>query len=112
MGNKNVSEEKEEKENENENESFFHRGDKILLCDLGGGTADIACHEIDENERIRQIVAPSGGAWGSAFVDDHFVTLLTDIFGAEWMTEFQREYPTKFVELLCNFRNSKRSFDG
>ena len=83
-----------------------------MLCDLGGGTADIACHEVDDGDRIRQIVAPSGGAWGSAFVDDHFVRLLGEVFGAEWMGQFEREHPTKFVELLRNFRNSKRSYDG
>ncbi len=45
-----------------------------VICDLGGGTADIACHEIDENER------PVVGRGGSTYVDQHFCALLDDIF--------------------------------
>eukprot|EP01084_Bolivina_argentea_P217452 369185_1 len=30
----------------NADKNFFVRGEKYILADLGGGTADIACHEI------------------------------------------------------------------
>ncbi len=43
-----------------------------VICDLGDGTADIACHEIDENER------PVVGRGGSTYVDQHFCALLDD----------------------------------
>ena len=103
------------KDNEDEFEEepfrdFFEKGDKILLCDLGGGTADIACHQVDEHGRIRQIAAPSGGAWGSTYVDENFLVVLKQIFGQEWMNEFQNKYPAKYIEILQNFREAKQNY--
>ena len=91
-------------------QDFFEKGDKILLCDLGGGTADIACHQVDDKGRIRQIAAPSGGAWGSTYVDENFLTVLKQIFGEKWMDEFKQKYPAKYIEILGNFRESKKNY--
>ena len=100
-----ILQQKEDDEEEAEYDTFFSDKDKILLCDLGGGTADIACHEVDGDGHIRQIVAPSGGAWGSTYVDANFIDLLRSMLSAEWMKQFERQHPTAFVELLLNFRS-------
>eukprot|EP00484_Ammonia_sp_Unknown_P030045 CAMPEP_0197025488 /NCGR_PEP_ID=MMETSP1384-20130603/5811_1 /TAXON_ID=29189 /ORGANISM="Ammonia sp." /LENGTH=1044 /DNA_ID=CAMNT_0042454023 /DNA_START=14 /DNA_END=3148 /DNA_ORIENTATION=- len=100
----------DELQEEEEMDTFFEVGDKVILCDLGGGTADIACHQLDEHGGMREIAAPSGGAWGSTYVDEHFLELLRDMFGAEWMEEFRREHPSKYIDILQNFRAAKANY--
>jgi len=90
--------------------SFFEVGDKVMLCDLGGGTADIACHQMDECGGMKQISSPSGGPWGSTYIDDAFLRLLTEVVSAEWMREFQLQHASQYIELLQNFRASKAKY--
>eukprot|EP01083_Nonionella_stella_P128873 390634_1 len=66
----------------------FTKGNKYILVDAGGGTVDIACHEILGDYGVKEILAPSGGPWGSKFIDDQFEALLNEIFGTKWMREF------------------------
>ena len=32
--------------NDEKNDASFNKGDKYILVDAGGGTVDVACHEI------------------------------------------------------------------
>ena len=38
----------------------FKRGDKYILLDIGGGTCDVACHEIMGDFEIAEVLHPSG----------------------------------------------------
>ena len=97
-------------EEEEEEDLSFKRGDKYILADLGGGTADIAVHEVLSAQSVREIARPCGGAQGSSYIDDAFVSLLERALGKRWMSEFKLTEPNHFVALLCNFRSAKRSF--
>eukprot|EP00483_Globobulimina_turgida_P011169 UN11190 len=91
------------------------KGDKYILVDAGGGTVDVACHEIlGENGEfgVKEVLHPSGGAWGSCYIDDEFVKLLKDIFGNEWIEEFKQTKPNFYTALLHNFQNAKETFYG
>ena len=41
----------------------FEKGDKYILVDAGGGTVDVACHEILGEFGVKEILHPSGGKW-------------------------------------------------
>lgn len=56
-------------------------GTKYLVLDIGGGTVDITCHEVLENKSIGELVPPSGGDWGSTYVNENFMKFLEEIFG-------------------------------
>eukprot|EP00490_Sorites_sp_Unknown_P029356 CAMPEP_0114697200 /NCGR_PEP_ID=MMETSP0191-20121206/73496_1 /TAXON_ID=126664 /ORGANISM="Sorites sp." /LENGTH=294 /DNA_ID=CAMNT_0001995957 /DNA_START=2200 /DNA_END=3081 /DNA_ORIENTATION=- len=90
-------------------ESYFKRGDKYILVDLGGGTADIACHEIIGKYIVRSIRMASGGPWGSGYIDEAFIDLLRDIFGSDIIDELERD-PVAYNDLMDNFRKSKQSW--
>merc|ERR1719471_1423173 len=105
-----LDESKEDEKAEFEDDLVFRRGDKYILADLGGGTADIAVHEVLSSQSVREIARPSGGAQGSTYIDDAFVKLLERAVGKRWMEEFRITEPNKFVALLCNFRAAKRTF--
>ena len=87
-------------------------GTKYVVVDAGGGTVDISGHEWMGNMRIREAASPSGGDWGSSYIDDAFMSLLASIFGAELMDRFKSEESGSHRELLENFRASKLSFYG
>ena len=38
----------------------FKKGDKYVLLDVGGGTCDVACHEIMGEFAIAEVLHPSG----------------------------------------------------
>ena len=38
----------------------LNKGDKYMLLDVGGGTVDVACHEIMDEFSIAEVLHPSG----------------------------------------------------
>eukprot|EP01084_Bolivina_argentea_P147086 257388_1 len=64
-------------------------GTKYIMLDLGGGTADIACHKTIGKNQFQQIYAPDGGKWGSIYIDIEYEKLLIDIFGTEIIEGFK-----------------------
>ncbi|ETO11020.1 hypothetical protein RFI_26357 [Reticulomyxa filosa] len=86
------------------------KDDKYILLDLGGGTADIACHCMWDNMRVSQIHAPSGGPWGSTYIDEAFWGILCEMFGREMMEEFKVKCPNSFIRLKEDFRLAKHNY--
>ncbi|ETO01566.1 hypothetical protein RFI_35873 [Reticulomyxa filosa] len=82
-------------------------GDKYTLLDLREGTADITCHQILDEIHVLQIYPPSGGPWGSTYIDEAFWEMLCEIFGNEIMQEFTFKHPHEFIQLIEHFREVK-----
>ena len=57
-------------------------GVKYIMVDCGGGTVDITCHQSLGDNGIRELIAPSGGDWGSTFINKSFIGFLHELFGA------------------------------
>ena len=99
------------KENdENKEYKAWKKGEKYILVDAGGGTTDIACHQLLDGAGVIEILHPSGGAWGSCYIDDQYVKLLQDIFSTEWINEFKKEHPSIYTETIDNFQKAKQQF--
>eukprot|EP01084_Bolivina_argentea_P202687 346269_1 len=88
----------------------FKKGDRYILVDAGAGTVDIACHEVVGELAVKEIFHPSGGKWGSAYIDDQYIKLLKEILPEEWIEEFKVEDPKTYVEIINNFQRSKSTF--
>ena len=59
-------------------------GDAFMMLDCGGGTADITVHRVARAApelRLDELRRPSGGPWGSAFVDAEFEAFLQRLVG-------------------------------
>ena len=93
-----------------DNDNEFKDGDKYILIDAGGGTVDIVCHEIIGDKHVNEISKPSGGPWGSCFIDQQFIKLLETLFSKEWMDEYKQKEPSGYVEIIHNFQDPKASF--
>ncbi|KAM3436279.1 hypothetical protein MY4824_004430 [Beauveria thailandica] len=61
----------------------IEKGDTIIVCDAGGGTADLISYQVDEASsfRLRECVAGEGGLCGGIFVDQNFDDLITRKMG-------------------------------
>ncbi len=88
----------------------FCNGEKYLLIDAGGGTVDVACHEILGEFAVKEIIPPSGGPWGSCYIDDQYKQTLNQIFGDELMKEFRKLHPDIFVEMMDEFQIAKGTY--
>ncbi len=80
--------------------------------DLGGGTADIACHEVVGELEVEEIAPPSGGAWGGIYIDEAFESLMSKIFPSKWIDGFRKKNSDFWTVFLNNFQSSKGSFHG
>ncbi len=90
--------------------SMFGNGCKYMLIDAGAGTVDVSCHQSMGNMKIKEVLCPSGGNWGSGLIDEGFITLLDDIFSAEWIHKFKSMHTRHWQAVVESFRASKHSF--
>ncbi len=83
-------------------------GQKYLLLDAGGGTIDIAAHQLSQDGKTWcEFLPPSGGPWGSTCLNRFFFDTFAEAFGAELMEQFRTECPSSFVELNDKFELAK-----
>ncbi|XP_019622014.1 PREDICTED: heat shock 70 kDa protein 12A-like [Branchiostoma belcheri] len=85
------------------------KGDRYMIVDCGGGTVDIAVHEVSENNKAKEVSTASGGNWGGTKVDEQFLKLLDAIFGADLMARYKVAHPNEHLNLLNEFETKKRS---
>lgn len=88
----------------------FSPGAQYLIVDLGGGTVDITAHEILPNGALKEIVAASGGNWGSLVINDEFINLIEDLTETDIMKFIKENHPDDFLTFMSVFENKKRVF--
>ena len=57
------------------------------VVDCGGGTVDITVHRVEQTSplRLSEVREPSGGPWGSTYIDAEFERFLRRLIGeASW----------------------------
>ena len=90
--------------------SVFQAGKRYILADLGGGTADVAVHEVLPDRSVKELHCATGGAWGGTYVDKNFVKLLEQIAGKDFIDEYRATYPGDWVDVISTkFETSKRT---
>eukprot|EP01084_Bolivina_argentea_P161208 280667_1 len=105
VSNKNQNDEKTD-----EKQPLFMKGDKYILIDAGAVIVDISVCQIVNKFTIKELIPPRGGYWGSYFIDDQYIQLLEHIFSGEWITEFKKQRPDIYGEIIHNFQTVKMSF--
>ncbi|KAH3757327.1 heat shock 70 kDa protein 12A [Pelomyxa schiedti] len=69
----------------------FPIGTKYILVDAGGGTIDITVHECISTTQIAELHRPTGGPWGSSFINEYFFQLMGEVFGEDVVTKAQED---------------------
>jgi hypothetical protein len=86
--------------------------DAFMVLDCGGGTVDITLHNVKTTNplSVDEIAPPSGGPWGSTYVDEKFIEFVEGLIGKAKMAEFKKS--SYFLELMDSWESVKTSFDG
>ncbi|XP_060064403.1 heat shock 70 kDa protein 12A-like [Ylistrum balloti] len=87
----------------------FTSGFKYLVLDAGGGTIDIAVHEVQSDGSLNEIHKACGGDWGGTKVDYAFKLLLTGIIGNKAFHFFQEKNKADMIALFRDFELKKRN---
>ncbi|XP_052078815.1 heat shock 70 kDa protein 12A-like [Mytilus californianus] len=86
-------------------------GSKYIVLDQGGGTTDIAVHEVTGVDTLKEIHQACGGHWGGFTVNEAFYRFLIDVFGENVVDKIKQEKPSAYYKLLHNFEDMKKCFD-
>ena len=87
----------------------FASGQKLLCMDCGGGTVDICAVEVvslpsekssEELLRLRQLLEPTGGNWGSTFIDKNFLTFMSILLDDPRLEATREGDPGAVMEVL------------
>ncbi|XP_056013346.1 heat shock 70 kDa protein 12A-like isoform X2 [Ostrea edulis] len=87
----------------------FEPGTQYMVLDLGGGTADITVHEVQSNQKLREVHHATGGAWGGTKVDDAFYQFLAKLFGNDVLSTLKDENMDDYITLFRDFETKKRT---
>lgn len=90
-----------------ESVSTVEPGTKIMVADLGGGTADMTVLELNEDKTMKQLHRSFGGAWGGNLINGKIWGIMGTIFGKEIMDEFKK-LTADFMEMESNIELKKR----
>jgi hypothetical protein len=84
-----------------------------MVVDCGGGTVDLICHELLANNKIREITRPTGGSYGSSFVDKEFIGFLRRKLGSSAIALLEKEHYNVLQYMVQKFcRRVKIPFTG
>ncbi|XP_052087074.1 heat shock 70 kDa protein 12B-like [Mytilus californianus] len=89
--------------------SMKETGQKYIVVDLGGGTADIAVHEKIEGNKLKEIHRSTGSNCGGTSVDAAFLQFMDTIFGKSVLETMKKEYPESYLDLMREFECKKRT---
>ncbi|XP_053373540.1 heat shock 70 kDa protein 12A-like [Mercenaria mercenaria] len=78
----------------------FRAGQKYIIADLGGGTADIATHEVLPDGTLREIYRATGDELGGNRVNLAFLRFLDNLVSKEVMDYFRHSARGHYLEFM------------
>lgn len=87
-------------------------GSTIMIVDCGGGTVDITTHIILSSKplRLKEVLPPTGGPWGSTCVDEAFKDWLRGFLGEDNFDQVL--HSSAFLSLMQHWEDAKTNFGG
>ncbi|XP_048777351.2 heat shock 70 kDa protein 12A-like isoform X1 [Ostrea edulis] len=88
-------------------------GTKFMVVDLGtplssSGTAHITVHQKSADSNSEKILMASWGPWGGKYVNDMFMTFLTELVGERVIKDFKEECMEGYLDMTRYFEAKKR----
>ena len=94
-------------------EQVLKVGDKILVADIGGGTADIVVQEVvtvgESSYRVKEVTTSSGGLCGGTYVDQRYMEFLHRTIGP-CLQECISQHLNIYAQLIQAWEHRKTSF--
>ncbi|KAJ7353743.1 hypothetical protein OS493_032613 [Desmophyllum pertusum] len=79
-----------------------------MVVDIGGGTLDVTVHAIQDDGTIKEIHKATGGPYGGIYVNRRFESLLDELFGAQKLLTYQKQFPSDWLRLMSEFEAKKK----
>ncbi|KAM4730618.1 heat shock 70 kDa protein 12A-like [Anableps anableps] len=98
-------------EKQGENKLDQSPGTQYMIVDCGGGTIDITVHEVLEGGVLKELHKASGNDMGGQTVDRKFKEFLRDTFSPELWNEYEENYPSEVIRIMCDFTVFKKNDD-
>ena len=86
------------------------RNVKAWLKFVAGGTVDITAHRILPGGALQEIMAASGGNWGSLAINEEFLKFVGELTEPSIMQTVKETHPDDFLSFMSAFENKKRTF--
>lgn len=99
----------------NEDDTFkrsVERGQKYMVVDLGGGTADITVHKRTVDGTLEELYPATGGPLGGTSVDSEYEKIFEEIAGKDILKSFAKESMEDYLAMLRDFEAKKRDSSG
>ncbi|XP_033750962.1 heat shock 70 kDa protein 12B-like [Pecten maximus] len=90
---------------------FLSAGGRYMILDMGGGTVDIAVHEVSDDGTLTEIIPSSGGDWGGTNVDGAFYDFIDAKIGKEDAKKLKKTKQSHWMKLQNNFEVKKRKLN-
>ncbi|XP_065932831.1 uncharacterized protein [Magallana gigas] len=90
-----------------ESVTTFNPGTKIMVADLGGGTADLTVLEVKKDRKMKQLHQSAGGAWGGNLINKKIWEIMAEIFGSDVIEDFKK-LTSDFMEMESIIELKKR----
>ncbi|XP_069136855.1 heat shock 70 kDa protein 12B-like [Argopecten irradians] len=90
-------------------EEVLSVGSRYMILDMGGGTVDIAVHEISEDGTLTEIIPASGGDRGGTNVDQAFNKFINKKIGEKDAKNLRKTMKYHWMKLENNFEAKKRT---
>ncbi|KAI9315669.1 hypothetical protein BX666DRAFT_1878862 [Dichotomocladium elegans] len=85
-------------------------GDRIMVCDAGGGTVDLIVFDVSGKHQLKEVTKGLGESCGSVFLDEQYKAWLTRQLGQDIMDAIP---PREVADLMDQFIDIiKPEFDG
>lgn len=94
---------------DDEEPSIFNvTGNDFMVVDAGGGTVDITVHGKNSAGGIVELHSPSGGTWGSSYINKQFEEMLELLFGKALIDKARST--SDWYTIMDTFENAKINF--
>ncbi|GIQ88767.1 heat shock protein 70 family protein, partial [Kipferlia bialata] len=88
-------------------------GDRFMVVDVGGGTADVTVHQVENTQgQLSEVTRGHGSACGSMFIDLNFLSLARQRLGKETLERVKAKCPKALSTMVDSFEVVKRQHLG
>ncbi|KAJ7328604.1 hypothetical protein OS493_023873 [Desmophyllum pertusum] len=87
---------------------FSQPNTHFMVVDIGGTTLDVTVHAFKEDGAIKEIHKVTGSHYGGIYVNQRFESLLEELFGAQELQTYRKQFPSHWLRLMSEFESKKR----
>ena len=89
-------------------DKFKEIGKKFMLIDLGAHIVELTINEIIEDNRIKQLIDPFGGSFGSMNINNDLLEIIKYVIGDDIINNAKKYQEDEYIRLLADIEKIKK----